>query len=220
MNQSMKEKLIQINRQLIEEANVVVASKFHASVIGSPTFVDLQKLHKWWGKVKSFGHQLGAAARPWQRTLTTDPERNTLRFVQCVLGTLEAIQDELQNDHLDSFTHVVRAETLADLLDQSRHLSDNGYHIAAGVIARAVLEEHLRTTCDTLGCTPSKGRPTINDFNQALYGIQHCSKVKMKQIDTLAAIGNKAAHNEPDLDSTDIKKLLTDLPEIMETVRP
>lgn len=219
MKQSLKSKLLGINDGLIAEGCEVVASKFNTSEYGDPTFVDLQSLYKWWGKVKSFHHQLGSAAKPWQETLTTDPQRNELTFAKIVLATLEAIKHELENDHLDTFTTLVRAETLADLLDQSQHLFEKGYYLAAGVIGRAVLEEHLRTTCDTLGCMPDKERPTINDFNQSLYSIQHYSKIKMKQIEALTAIGNDAAHNKSSLESTDVKKLLADLPEVIESTR-
>lgn len=195
----------------------MVSTQFNVQVMGSPTYVDLQTLHRWWGKVKSFANQLGVAARPWHDTLTTDPERNTLAFSNRILGTLEAISHELQHDHLQTFTTIVRAETLADLLEQANHLSSAGYFLAAGVIGRAVLEQHLRTTCETLDCVPAKARPTIIDYNQALYGVQHYTKIKMKQIEALAAIGNDAAHNSSDLQANDVNKLLEDLPEIIDS---
>jgi len=217
MNQSNKEKLLRINEELITEGSSVVQSQFSIDVIGAPTYVDVQILHKWWGKVKSFGYQMGTAAQPWQEMFTKDPKQKTLVFVKEVLGTLEAIKHELENDHLDTFTQLLRAETFADLLDQAEHLFDNEYHLAAGVIGRAILEEHLSTLCDTLDCKPSKKNPTINDFNQTLYRINHYSKTKMKQIDALASIGNDAAHNKPDLDSADVKKLLLDLPGVIES---
>ena len=71
---------------------------------------------------------------------STEPKRNTLIFVEMVLGALEAIQHELENDHLETFTQLVKAETLADLLEQAENFFENGYHLAAGVIGRAVLE--------------------------------------------------------------------------------
>lgn len=217
MTQSTRERFLRINEELIAEAQSVVGSQFSSRVLGTPIRVDLQLLHKWWGKVRSFGYLLGPYAKPWQEVLTTDPERNTLAFVRRVLGTLEAIKHELENDRFETFSRLVRAETFSDLLDQAQHLFDNGYFLAAGVIGRAVLEEHLRVTCDALGCAPSKQRPTINDLNQALYAGQHYSKTKMKQVDLLASIGNDAAHNKPNLDSADIKRLLLDLPEVIES---
>lgn len=218
MNQTLKDKLIQINAELIKEAISVIDSKFRGAPRGVPTFyVNLILLHKWWGKVKSFGYQLGIAAKPWQEMFSKDPEVNHLEFAERVLGTLDAIKHELENDHLETFTQLVKAETLSDLLDQAEHLFENGYHLAAGVIGRAILEEHLRSTCDALNCSPSKPRPTINDFNLALYSIQHYSKIKMKQIDLLASIGNDSAHNNPNLNPAEVRKLITDLPEIIES---
>lgn len=217
MNNAHKEKLIQISTSLIDEANAVIESQF--TVFGGNKHVEIQLLHKWWGKVKSFGYQLGSAANPWYEMFSMDTRENTLTFVKYVLGTLEAIKHELENDHLETVTQLVKAETLADLLDQAAHLYKNGYHLAAGVIGRAVLEEHLRTTCYNLDCSPSKPQPTINDFNQALYKKEHYNKIKMQQIEMLASIGNNAAHNNPALNSTEVKKLLTDLPEVIESTR-
>jgi len=198
MPESPKEKLVRICTELIAEATTVRETKFDTDIIGAPTFVDLQQMHKWWGKVKSFGHQLGTAIKPWNHTFDSEPERNTNVFVMRVQGTLEAIKHELENDHLASYTQIVRAETLADLHDQAQHLLQKGYYLAAGVIGRAILEEHLRNTCDVLSCSPSKSKPTLNDFNMALYGADHYKKTKMKQIDALASIGNDAAHNQCD----------------------
>ena len=217
MNQLQKDKFLKITDSLIEEAKSVLSSQYESHYVGRAKYVDLQLFHKWWGKIKSFGYQLGEAAKPWQEIFSSNPN-NSLGSVKVLLGSLESIRHELENDYLQTITQLVKAETLADLLDQSEHLYESGYHLAAGVIGRAVLEEHLRTTCSNLNCIPTKKRPTINDYNQALYGIQHYSKIKMKQIDTLAAIGNDAAHNKPEMDSSDIKKLLTDLPETIDSI--
>ena len=46
--------MLKINEQLIEEAKAVVESQFDINRVGAPIFVDIQLLHKWWGKVKSF----------------------------------------------------------------------------------------------------------------------------------------------------------------------
>ena len=216
MNQSQKDKFLKITDSLIDEAKSVLDSQFESHYGRRPKYVDPQQFHKWWGKIKSLGHQLGAAAKPWQELFSSNPN-NSLASVKVLLGTLQAIKHELENDYLQNITQLVKAETLADLLDQGEHLFESGYHLAAGVIGRAVLEEHLRTTCLYLNCSPNKKRPTINDYNQALYGMQHYSKIKMKQIDTLAAIGNDAAHNKPGIDTSDIKKMLTDLPEIIDS---
>jgi len=90
--------------------------------------------------------------------------------------------------------------------------------LAAGVLARGVIEQHLRKRCDELGCMPSKSRPTLNDFNQALYGAKHIDKITMKHIDALAAIGNDAAHNNPSLKEEDVKRLVAEVPNLLQKV--
>ena len=217
MNNDLKSKLIEINKQLIEESSLVVSTKFTKRHVNATTHVNAQDLYRWWGKVKSFAHQLGNASKPWHSELTTDPGSNTLYFVTSITGILEAILYELENDHLSSFSELVKASTLADLLEQADTLFESGYHIASGVIARAVLEEHLRNLCETMNCTPEKKRPTINDYNQALYRAEHYSKVKLKHIDSLAAIGNDAAHNNQDLDVADIKRLINEIPNVIDS---
>jgi hypothetical protein len=216
MNMQQKEKFLKINDDLIEESKSVLNSQFESVFAGRPKYVDKRLFHKWWGKIKSFVHQLGSAAKPWQEFFSSTPD-TSLGSVNVILGTLEAIKHEIENDYLQTITQLIRAETLADLLSQAEMLFENGYHLPAGVLGRAVLEEHLRATSSTLNCTPDKKRPTINDFNQSLYNVQHYSKIKMKQIDMFAAIGNDAAHNNPDVDAVDIKKLLTELPELIDT---
>jgi hypothetical protein len=214
VNQGHKTRLIEISQQLVEEGRLLVTKEYS---VGSMFIVPTKDFYKWLGKVVSFGQQLGVAARPWKAMLTDQGHMNYSGTAAKILGTLEAILHELENDHLDSFTTLVKAETLADLLEQAEHLFANGYVLAAGVIGRAVLEQHLRDTCDTLGCLPEKDRPTLNDFNQALYSFDHYNKIKMKAVDALAAIGNDAAHNKEGLEESDVKRLLSDLPGVLES---
>ena len=79
------------------------------------------------------------------------------------------------------------------------------------MLGRAVLEEHLRTLCDARGCILSKAKPTLNDFKDELYRNKHVNLTEMKHIESLAAIGNNAAHNKPELSQTDVDRLLRDV---------
>jgi hypothetical protein len=148
--------LCRITSDLIDEGQQVVGTKFESHYLGRPKYVELQAFHRWWAKVNSLARQLGTAAAPWRDALARHPVANSLAIALETLGTLQGILYELQHDHLRTFTSIVRAETLADLLEQAEHLFNAGYTLAAGVIGRAVLEEHLRTTCDALGCLPDK----------------------------------------------------------------
>ena len=216
MDQLQKQRFLGIVDRLIDEADSVLESQFESHYVGRPKYVDPQKFHKWWGKIKSLGHQLGLAAKPWEELFLSKPD-NSLVYVKVILGTLEAIKHEIENDYLQDISKIIKAETFADLLEQARHLYDNGYYLAACVIARAVLEEHLRATCVCLDCIPDKRRPTISDYNQALYKIRHYSKIKMKHIDMLASIGNAAAHNEKEIDRSEVERMLKDLPELIDS---
>ncbi len=66
---------------------------------------------------------------------------------------------------------------------------------------------------DHNNCQPTKQRPTINDYNTILYKAKVDDKIMFKNVDSMAAIGNDAAHNNPDLKKEDVEseRLLRDL---------
>ena len=109
------------------------------------------------------------------------------------------------------YEDIIIAEAFSDLIEQAEYLYSQGYALAAGVILRAVLEEHLRRMCNKHGCNPSKNKPTIADYNMELYKSKVYDKIKMKYVESMAAIGNAAAHNSDEFDSTDIKRLNQDV---------
>ena len=80
---------------------------------------------------------------------------------------------------------------------------------------RQVLEEHLRDWCKNSGCTPSKAKPTLNDYNDELYRAKKYNVSVMKHVAAMVAIGNDAAHNTQDLDKADVKRLLGNVREFM-----
>lgn len=217
MKSKQKEKYLAICQELINEAEPVIKSQFRTRTVTSPLYVDTLLLNRWWGKIKGFIHILGPIAKPWKEDFKSNPERNSLSFVLSKKGVLESIYYAIENDQITSIYQMLRAETLSDLYEQAEHLFKNGFFLASGVICRAVLEEHLRTICINLSCLPDKDKPTLNDFNQSLYKIEFYSKTKMKHIETLATIGNNAAHNRPELTKDDVKKILQDLPELIES---
>ena len=102
---------------------------------------------------------------------------------------------------LVKYEDLIFAEAFADLYEQGQHLFSQGYFLAAGVVFRAVLEEHLRHLCERNECTPVKEKPTINDLNMALYKCDSpvYEKSVMLHVTALAAVGNDAAHNNPEL---------------------
>jgi hypothetical protein len=126
-------------------------------------------------------------------------------------GALKGIRQSLQEGLIVRFEDLVLAETFSDLCEQADYLFQQGYFLAAAVIARAVLEERLRRLCTAHECLPDRERPTLGDFNTELYKRTIYDKITFKHVDALAAIGNNAAHNNPDLEKQDVRRLLDGL---------
>jgi hypothetical protein len=60
-----------------------------------------------------------------------------------------------------------------------------------------------------------KARPTIADFNQSLTKAQVYDKMMAKNVDAMAAVGNEAAHNKPNLKPEDVERFRTNLVELL-----
>jgi len=118
---------------------------------------------------------------------------------------------------------LLRAEVFSDLLEQAEHLLDEGYFLPAGVLGRAVLEEHLRAWCDRAPCVPvdpknpsqPKPKPTLSDFYEALYKARHLTLTEKRHVEAMAAVGNDAAHNKATLKKADVDRLLPDVRRFM-----
>ena len=216
MKTPVKDFVLPIIEKMIREGEELKKTKFLVQRRGD--FVDLQGFGKFVGRLNSLAFILGELGQPWKDELTKDYGRNAHPTTVRLVGLLEAIKYDIENDHLIRTESIIRAETLTDLFEQAEYLLEQGYHLAAGVLARAVIEQHIRKRCDELGCTPSKSRPTLNDFNQALYASKNIDKITVKHIDALAAIGNDAAHNNPSLKEEDVKRLVTEVPNILQKV--
>jgi hypothetical protein len=101
------------------------------------------------------------------------------------------------------------------LLEQADYLLSEGYFLAAGVLGRAILEQHLKYWRYIAGCPPNKPRPTLNDFKDGLYKSKRINITEMKHIESLASVGNDAAHNKPTLTESDVKRLLRDVRDML-----
>jgi hypothetical protein len=160
-------------------------------------------------------HFLGEHAAPWRHkfdttsvpVVTTRAESHISEYV----GLLLAIQNAVYAGMLGKVEELIFAEAFDDLLEQAEYLLSENFFLAAGVLGRAVLEEHLRKWCVNANCFPQRARPSINDYNATLYDKTHVTKIEMKLIEALAAIGNDAAHNAPTLTQADVERLLREL---------
>jgi len=202
MRQGETERLIKHVEQLIDFGKAIPLQE------SSDEFVDLQRFAHWRGLCRQLIFSLGRHAAPWRRELSQDDSHVTARNIK--LGTLEAIRDTLNMGWLTGVEDLVRADTFADLLEQADYLLSEGYHVAAGVLGRAVLEDHLRHSCAREGCMPSVPRPTLDAFKAELYKARHIDKLAMKNVEAMAAIGNSAAHSQA-VDKSDVERLLREV---------
>ena len=208
-----KERIHEFVRTLITSGESVIATKWAPSgnyIGGPPAYVDLTEFKQWRASCVLLLELMGGQAKPWRKMLKGDAA-NSIEIAMGMLGTLRAIEDAVNNDLLVRFEDLVFAEAFSDLIEQAEYLFEQGYTLACGVILRAVLEERLRNMCDRSDCLPNKKRGTLNDYNAELYKSNVYDKITMKHVDAMAAIGNDAAHNKPDLKKDDVKRFKNDL---------
>jgi hypothetical protein len=205
-------------RRLIAEGRNVTSTRFDAGMRGvsylggRPIAVDLQAFSRWQGGCKNLMRMLGALSAPWTDAFNGN---NRASNATKMLGNLEAIEQAVTNNLLRSVEDLVRAESFDSLRDQAEFLHQQGFFLAAGVLGRAVLEEHLRNWVANSALPISKIRPTLNDFKEILYKDKRFSLSVMKHIESMAAVGNDAAHNKQQLTADEVSRLLRDVREFI-----
>jgi hypothetical protein len=165
------------------------------------------------------GSILGDSLNHWSTAFMVDDTQNYVNNLERLLGNLRALKFAIATGVLQSLAELARAEAFGDLLEQADYLLSEGYSLPSAVIGRAVLEEHLRKWCDQPGLTPSKPRPTIEDFRQSLYAAKQLDKVKSALVSSMATVGNNAAHGIA-VDKADVERLLRDLRSFIATAKP
>lgn len=208
-----KDVIASFAKKLIEDGNTLLGTQFErdTSSYTSDMFVDLQMHHQWCASCRLLVQQLGPFADPFRDVLNEQKQCNNTTAVKSMLGTLASVLESVEHGRLAAFEEIVFAEAFANLIEQAEYLLEKDFHLAAGVMFRAVLEERLRRLCDVHGAMPTKTRPTIADYNQSLYKVNVYDKIVMKQVDTMAAVGNAAAHGTDDFDPSDIVQLHSNL---------
>jgi hypothetical protein len=213
-----QEQILKLVTKLLAEGEAVLSTEWEKSgnyLTGAPRYVDLQQFKKWQSSCKLLMAMLGEFAAPWASTLNEN-STNQMSNAISMQGSLESLHDAINNNLLVSFEDLVFAEAFSDLMEQANYLFDQNYFLASGVILRAVLEERLSRMCVRNNCFPAKGKPTIADYNSELYRAKIYDKITMKLIESMAAIGNDAAHNKNGLDKSDIERLKHELTAFMQ----
>lgn len=171
----------------------------------------------WANELVLFKSLAGELVKPWNDRLQHNGHVIITGDMEYPLSALRTIKFAIEQGLLTRFEDLVIADTFADLSEQGAYLLEHGYFLAAGAIFRAVLEEKLRMLCIRNKCQPTKARPTITDYNQALYTASPpvYDKNMMLHVTSLAAIGNDAAHNDPKLNKQDVERLMKGLQDFL-----
>jgi len=117
-----------------------------------------------------------------------------------LVGIFRTSLSILKNGYLRSLADGIRAETVAQCLDQADVLARAGYAAAAMVLVGGGLETHLRGLCVRLGCS-WQGNGSISSYKQALdqgrnQGRQATvSSSDSSQIESWGKDRNDAAHS-------------------------
>lgn len=202
---------------LVTEGEAVLRNTWQSGgnyLSGPPTYVDLAAFRTWQARCKLLASLLGRIGKPWEAELTTSWD-NRIESAITIQSTLQAIKVSAGEGLLLEIEDLVLADAFANLLEQAEYLLKQGYYLAAGVILRAVLEERLRRLCDQHSLVLSKPKPTLNDYNTELYTKQVYDKITFKDIDTLIAIGNDAAHNKPTLSADNVTQMFDGVTRIL-----
>ena len=202
--------------RLKAEGHKVLATRRTSPPPLTGDYVDSDSFTTWLMGCRGFLRLLGEEiAAPWGEPFLSSAAATQFSRARMMSATLQAIGEAIEHGLLVRLEDIVTAEVFDSLLEQAEYLLKENWFLAAGVLGRAVLEEHLRTWCKTAKCFPAAARPMLNDYNMELYKAKQYDKAVMKHLDAMIAVGNNAAHNKTEFDPTSVEPLLRDLREFL-----
>lgn len=160
--------------------------------------LDSEVLLNWGVKVKSLFERLGVGASSQlqmfidaEKQLGLEPNGSRLKRMRAIFL---ATKEDFEGGYLASFRNLIQAEVFGSELEQAEELFGRGYETAAAVIAGVVLETALRDLCSISGIEHG----SINKMNDDLAKAGTYNANQKKQITSLSAIRNSAAHGKPE----------------------
>ncbi len=121
-----------------------------------------------------------------------------LGFIEDVESVVRALLNDLLNEHFTgNIFELAHGEIFSDLLDMAQHLVDNGYFLAATVVAGTAQESHLRQLAikKGLAIVDNKGKPLTGDpLNVELSKAKVYDLNMQKLVTAWQGLRNDAAH--------------------------
>lgn len=111
-------------------------------------------------------------------------------------GVLAALRLDYEAGYLRSVEELIHADLFGDFLEMADELQNRGYKDPAAVIARSVLEEHLRKLAERQGLSIAvAGKPKNADtLNADLAKAGVYNKIEQKNVTAWLGHRNDAAH--------------------------
>lgn len=209
-------RFVELNQQL-EELQASVTMRRHQYREGSYEHLESEQLLNWGVKVRSLLGRLGGEASTHlsmfagsERYLGSgDSEGKRLKRMKAVFM---AAKEDFEGGYLISYRTIVQAEVFSSELEQAEELLRTGYRTAAAVIAGVVLETALRDVCTTHGIEHG----TLNRMNDELAKAGAYNSNQKKQITSLSAIRNSAAHGKPEEFTADqVRGMIDDVQRVL-----
>ena len=123
-----------------------------------------------------------------------------------------AAKEDFEGGYINSLRNLVQAEVFSNELEQAEELLGRGYATAAAVIAGVVLETALRDLCSINGIEHG----SINKMNDDLAKTGAYNANQKKQITSLSALRNSAAHGKPEEFTKDqVKGMIDDVQRLL-----
>jgi hypothetical protein len=169
--------------------------------------------------------KLGPFGSVWESAFDSEL-KHFLVVSSKMLGALRSILEAIENGRLISIEERVEVEVLGDLMEHAEILLKDKHYLACCVVQRAVLEERLRNLCQKWQCAPTKAKPGIDDYNQALYAkgksdpTTDFHKATMQWVTAMAAIGNDAAHIVREITRDDAERMRRELTSFLAKFAP
>ncbi|WP_273822317.1 DUF4145 domain-containing protein [Pseudomonas asplenii] len=197
MTALFKKRFLELADQL-EHLQTSVVIRHNPFGGGNVEDLDPDALLNWGVKVKSLFERLGTQASSHlqefidkEKPIMMESTGSRLRRMRAVFL---ATKEDFEGGYLAYYRNIVQAEVFSSELEQAEELLNNGYQTAAAVIAGVVLETALRDLCTTHGIEHG----TLSRMNDELAKAGVYNANQKKQITSLSAIRNSAAHGKPE----------------------
>jgi hypothetical protein len=196
-------------RELIEEGHAVARLERNSSV--GPYIRDKLPLHSWLTKVENIIETVFGTESPHYQHLKVltkqHPEHS--HEVHQITGLLTGGLDDLEKGYLIGQEFIIAGEVFDSVLEQAKHLNQNGHKDPAAVLARVVLEDALKRLGREESIDEKLSASRIND---ELKRVGRYSQPQWRLIQAWLDIGNAAAHGKfTEYTQDDVTKLIEDI---------